>query len=120
MQGLSEAACKNVVGGEAMVWGEWVDSSNLEGVMWPRLASVAERLWSPRGTEGFAKAASRTPRDSDVGPLASASNGTGFESASKATELRLRAFRCKLLLERGIGAGGASGIHGPGSCQDQM
>ena len=74
-----------------MVWGEWVDSSNLEGVMWPRLASVAERLWSPRGT-----------------------------STSKATELRLRAFRCKILLQRGIGAGGASGIHGPGSCQDQM
>lgn len=90
-----------------MVWGEWVDSSNLEGVMWPRLASVAERLWSPRGTEGLAKAAT-------------ASNSMGFGSASEATELRLRAFRCKLLLERGIGAGGASGIHGPGSCQDQM
>ena len=42
--GLSDGGCNNVLGGEAMIWGEWADSSNLEHVMWPRLAVSHARM----------------------------------------------------------------------------
>ena len=56
------------------MWGETVDTSDLEQTVWPRLAAVAERLWSPRALNDTADA-----RD------------------------RIRAFRC-LLNRRGVAA----------------
>uniref|UniRef100_A0A8C6REA0 Beta-hexosaminidase n=1 Tax=Nannospalax galili TaxID=1026970 RepID=A0A8C6REA0_NANGA len=63
-----------VIGGEACMWGEYVDSTNLVSRLWPRAGAIAERLWSSNQT-------------------------TDMEFAYK----RLSHFRCELL-RRGIQA----------------
>ncbi|XP_070090053.1 beta-hexosaminidase subunit alpha isoform X3 [Equus przewalskii] len=63
-----------VIGGEACMWGEYVDSTNLVPRLWPRAGAVAERLWSSKLV-------------------------TNLDFASK----RLADFRCELL-RRGIQA----------------
>jgi len=92
----SDALCKQVLGGHGEMWGETVDGSDLQQTVWPRLAAIAERLWSRRESTTSADAA--LPR--------------------------IRDFRC-LLLERGVASPPVDNKHarsapaGPDSCYTQ-
>lgn len=43
---------KFILGGEATMWAELVDSNNVDTRIWPRTAAIAEVLWSGRKTFG--------------------------------------------------------------------
>ena len=87
---LSVAQARLVVGGEAVMFGEHVDASNLDGITQPRAAAVAERLWSDR-------AALPSDPTGQVSP-------TGVPLTDKdITQQRLALHRCRLV-QRGVRA----------------
>ncbi len=45
---LSPEDAKNILGGEATMWSELVTPETVDSRIWPRLAAIAERLWSSR------------------------------------------------------------------------
>lgn len=95
-RGVPDALCPQILGGHGEMWGETVDASDLQQTVWPRLAAVAEKLWSPRAATTDASAAAP----------------------------RIARFRC-LLNERGVAAApvanamARSAPTGPGSCLAQ-
>lgn len=44
--GLTPEEAGRMLGGEACMWGEHIGSETIDSRLWPRLAAVAEKLWS--------------------------------------------------------------------------
>ena len=93
---VEDDLCPKILSGHGEMWSETVDGSDLEPTVWPRLAAIAEKLWTPR-------------------------NATVDVDAA---EPRISLFRCRLL-ERGVAAAplrnwlARQPPTGPGSCLEQ-
>lgn len=59
---LTAEEAKLVIGGEASLWGEEIDASNLAEKAWPRGAAFAERMWSAREVNDVNEAGPRLAR----------------------------------------------------------
>lgn len=55
----SDKQKKLVLGGEACLWGEYVDATNLTPRLWPRASAVGERLWSDKNVTDLSDAYDR-------------------------------------------------------------
>lgn len=92
----TDELCAKVLGGHGEMWGETVDGSDIEQTVWPRLAAIAEKLWTSRDQTKDVSAAAQ----------------------------RIRNFRC-LLLQRGVAAAPVDNANarsspaGPDSCFTQ-
>ena len=49
--GLSPEEQARILGGEACMWAEYVSAENVDSRIWPRMAAIAERLWSPQNVQ---------------------------------------------------------------------
>ncbi|KAJ1436388.1 Glycoside hydrolase family 20, catalytic domain [Sesbania bispinosa] len=100
LEGINkESEQKLVLGGEVCMWGETVDTSDVQQTIWPRAAAAAERLWSER-------------------------HYTSKGNINLTALPRLQYFRC-LLNRRGVPAAPVTNFYartapiGPGSCFHQ-
>lgn len=70
-----------VIGGEACMWSDFVDDSNILQRIFPRVCAAAEKLWSQSGVgadEAESRLEEHTCRMISRGILAQPSNGPGF------------------------------------------
>ncbi|MBV8049672.1 MAG: family 20 glycosylhydrolase, partial [Acidobacteriaceae bacterium] len=56
---------KRILGGEACIWSEYVSPETVDSRIWPRMAAIAERLWSPQNVTDVNSMYSRLQTTSD-------------------------------------------------------
>jgi hexosaminidase len=89
---LTSSQADLIIGGEASMWGEKVDQTNIQTKIWPTAAAVGEKLWS-------------SFKDTQI-PAEDANLSLPDQT------LRLHAFRCRMVA-RGFFAGPIN----PGYCE---
>ncbi len=47
---LDSEHAAHILGGEACMWAEYINSETIDSRVWPRMAAIAERFWSPKET----------------------------------------------------------------------
>jgi hexosaminidase len=60
--GLTPEQKKLILGGEAAMWEELATAENLDSRLWPRMAAIAERFWSPESVTDVASMYDRLER----------------------------------------------------------
>ncbi|SPE41965.1 Beta-N-acetylhexosaminidase [Candidatus Sulfopaludibacter sp. SbA3] len=48
LAGVPDEVAGRILGGEACMWSEYVSPETVDSRIWPRMAAIAERFWSPR------------------------------------------------------------------------
>lgn len=75
---LSDAEKQKILGGEACMWSEYVSPENIESRIWPRMAAIAERLWSPQNVTDLHSMYDRMARTSDWLDAYGLNHNTGY------------------------------------------
>jgi hexosaminidase len=70
---------KNILGGEATMWSEFVNPETIDSRIWPRTAAIAERLWSPQDVKDVESMYRRMDQISWTLDFAGLTHNTAYE-----------------------------------------
>ena len=84
--------------GQTSLWTEQVDETNLESIMWPRVAAFSEVFWTPPDQQGYPRStsllscvsSSRSWRGAIRGPLSVADSAGQLDALQRMQDLRYR------------------------------